>query len=555
MIIAAILVVSTISAVFLSQQQTQLNSRANTPIPAYCENITKNVGVPSGTTLASMAATTVRADNTIIEGQDITGDVVVYANNFTIKNSRITDGSLILRNNSDIVIENSRIGGISVSGAKNVTIRHSDIGGNVNGRGIYIAIGSNDQRPQNILVEDSWVHGQNIASIDGQKGGSYYSVHVRGVENLTLKNNYFDATPFIQLPEGGGTVAAIALQNANGGNDNVTIEGNCVDGGGFMFYLEANNLTVTNNKIGRPHYTLLYPKFTEFSQSGNTWMKSGNPVEIKNGIKEEELTPTPTATPEPTATPTQTIDPKPGDHNTGVISGTTLTAMNGGSIRTSDVTIENKEINGDIKFYANNITIKNSKINGSLGFYGSSNVTVENVDTKGLLINGTKNVTVRKTNMHGGKDCIQSAPVYRTTVVARDTLIENSWCHDVRMNPGDGSHLDGMQFRGSENLALRGNNIDVPFVDYAGSGGWNVAIFLEGANGGNNNAVIENNWINGGNRIFHLSGTNIKVINNKLGSDTLYGLLYPRSSTFYESGNVCANDGDPVNIQGGGRCD
>lgn len=323
-IIITILVLCTVLAVFLSQQQTRLNSQASNAVPAYCEEITKHVGIAQGTELASMAAMTVRQDNVVLDGQEITGDVTVYGNNFTIKNSRITEGSLILRNNSDILVENSKIGGISISGAKNVTIRGSDIGGNRNGRGIYIAAGTNEERPQNILIENSWVHEQNITSVDGQKGGSYYAVHVRGVENLTLRNNYFDATPFIHLPEGGGTVAAIALQNANGGNDNVTIDGNCIDGGGFMFYFGAHNLTVTNNKIGRPHYTLLYPTFTAFTQSGNTWMKSGNPMEIILGLKEEAATPAPTeviATVAPTDLPASTSQ-KYGPNGTAWASNT-----------------------------------------------------------------------------------------------------------------------------------------------------------------------------------------------------------------------------------------
>jgi len=133
--------------------------------------------------------------------------------------------------------------------------------------------------------------------------------------------------------------------------------------------------------------------------------------------------------------------------------------------------------------------------------------------------------------------------------VSENVNLESSWCHDVTMPAGGGAHLDGLQLRGSKGFVMSGNNIDVPFVDYPGDGGWNVAVFLEGANGGNNDALIEGNWINGGNRLFNLTGSNMRVVNNKLGRDTAWGLLYPNSSPFYESGNVWMDTGQPVALQ------
>lgn len=100
-----------------------------------------------------------------------------------------------------------------------------------------------------------------------------------------------------------------------------------------------------------------------------------------------------------------------------------------------------------------------------------------------------------------------------------DITIENCYLHDP--TPSVTAHVDGIQTRGVKGLTIRNCFIDL--------GPWqtqhNAAIFLENANGGTTDTVINNCYLNGGGYIarFGITAGQFEVTDNKLGPDGQFG--------------------------------
>lgn len=183
-------------------------------------------GVPTGVTLGAYTGPcTITANNTTIDGKTINCALSIQATNVTIKNSRI-NGSVATPNGSlaySFAITDSEIiapqaTGIEVTGlgeANFTALRVEVTGGN---RSVYCR--------KNCTVQDSWLHGQNIAdsprihasairqsqggtilhnrihcSVDDTSSGGGCSANLTGygdfepVQDNTIEKNLFVATP------------------------------------------------------------------------------------------------------------------------------------------------------------------------------------------------------------------------------------------------------------------------------------------------------------------------------------------------------------------------
>ena len=128
---------------------------------------------------------------------------------------------------------------------------------------------------------------------------------------------------------------------------------------------------------------------------------------------------------------------------------------------------------------------------------------------------------------------------------AADVLIEGSWVHSPQVEAD--SHYDGIQVRGVDHLTLRGNTFDLgPWNER-----YNAAIFLEEANGGNVDVLVERNTVNGGGYALYVAGQGVRLIDNRFGRDANWGLLYPEHPPFEESGSAWADDGSPLSLLDG----
>lgn len=247
------------------------------------------------------------------------------------------------------------------------------------------------------------------------------------------------------------------------------------------------------------------------------------------------------STPEPTPTGPAPGDVVAGPDNTGVPEGTRLVSHDANTIERSDVLLVGIHVEGDLEIDGSNVTLRNSRIEGNLVIRGAG-VVVEDSELGALAVSGGTDVTVRRVEVFGspGSDGIHvtSGDGARTS----DVVIEGCWIHSPNVLPE--SHYDGIQVRGVDRLTLRGNTFDL--------GRWmdrhNAAIFLEDANGGNADVLIERNLVNGGGYMLYLFGTDVRLVDNAFGEDFNWGLLYPEYLPFEETGSRWASDGSPLSV-------
>jgi uncharacterized membrane protein YgcG len=158
-------------------------------------------GVPSGVVLSAYTGNcTITANNTVIDGKTVNCSLEIQATNVQIKNSRIT-GTVYTPNGSlaySFTITDSEViapqaTGIEQTGigeANFTALRVEVTGGN---RSIYCR--------KNCTVQDSWVHGQNIA-----QNPRIHASGIRQSQGATLLHNRIHCSAD-DTPSGGGCSA------------------------------------------------------------------------------------------------------------------------------------------------------------------------------------------------------------------------------------------------------------------------------------------------------------------------------------------------------------
>lgn len=279
----------------------------------------------------------------------------------------------------------------------------------------------------------------------------------------------------------------------------------------------------------------------------------------------------------------------PDATNTGVPSGTTLTAYTGPStITTANTTVDSKTM-GCITIRAANVTIKNSKILCADPIYvvdvdddvGVSPIGVTLLDdeiacvTGGLA--GTPHagpgtalgdafITARRINLYG---CENAGDVNQ------EFDIQDSYIHDLYEDPlagGDGTHTDGFQFasahfNGGGGASIAGvNNVTLTHntILSMGTNGTSTTLqFTTSAiisNGGgiDHNVLIQNNFLAGGGYTLNCEkggtqGVNYRVLDNHFSRTfaTTVGAFGPSTECADEtqSGNVIHETGAPYALE------
>jgi len=207
-----------------------------------------NTGYTPGTTLRTWSGPDWdgRAD-LVIEGYDLTPVAKSYftfaGNNVTIRNCRINAG--LLMGGDNVKVERCEIiGGISLSGTATGSIQYNNIH-HIGDDGIHIT--SDNGRVSNITVAHNFVH-----TFTPVCGAHADGMQVRGVDGLTVFNNAIDLGAWRQVCGLNTLNAAIFVENANGGNKNVTIDRNYLNGGGFLFDISTcPNTRIIKNRLGR----------------------------------------------------------------------------------------------------------------------------------------------------------------------------------------------------------------------------------------------------------------------------------------------------------------
>ncbi len=259
---------------------------------------------------------------------------------------------------------------------------------------------------------------------------------------------------------------------------------------------------------------------------------------------EEPTTPPPsTPTPEDTSAPEETTAPASvtaGPDTTGVPAGVTLTAVDPAQFDEDGLVLDGVLISGDVVLTGANQVVRNSRIEGHVAFRGTGQV-LEDSEIGSLAVSGATSFRASRVDIFGrqGEDGIH---VTSGRAPTSDIVIEDSWIHSPQVDPE--SHYDGIQVRGVVGLTLRGNTFDLgPWAPE-----YNAAVFLEDANGGNHDVVVERNFINGGGYSVYVEGRNVAFVDNVFGRGSRWGPLYPEHDAFRASGNVWADTGEPVDL-------
>lgn len=205
-----------------------------------------NTGVPAGTTLTAYSGSYyIQTDNTVIDGMDINGIVVIQANNVTIRNTRITTNDFypIRRDTgTGLLVEDSEIIGTSTDvtcgiGFDNYTARRVNVHGTVDGF----------KTQNNVVLEDCYVHDLTVGNGTHNDGAQS-----TGGNNVTIKHCTFKL--------GGADVnACLQIGNEDGGNSNWLVQNCLIDGGGFTINSSSDptinsNMRFTGNRFTR-NYT------------------------------------------------------------------------------------------------------------------------------------------------------------------------------------------------------------------------------------------------------------------------------------------------------------
>ena len=263
-----------------------------------------NTGYPSGTPLRATQGRTISADNTVIDGEKITGGLVIAAKNVTVRNSWIISsfgtgtavngtGVIKITSGASATIEyctldgsNRTHGGIWFEGASLVARANNIFGIN---DGIFV------WDANNFTLEDNYLHGFTDQTANGHIDG----FQTEGASYGIIRHNTFDVSQ--------DQDSAVAIWNGRRNSDDILVENNLMAGGGFAVYAEdyspseqspaggysVTNIRFNNNRFSTVHYPCVGNWGVWFTRgaptdgwrrSGNTVLETGQNIDAKNPI-------------------------------------------------------------------------------------------------------------------------------------------------------------------------------------------------------------------------------------------------------------------------------
>lgn len=225
-----------------------------------------STGVAEGIELTEHAGGTLDEDGLVLEGARVAGDLVLEGDDQTLRDVRV-DGKVLVIGDG-VVIEDSELGALSVSGAASFRASRVEIFGHAGSDGIHVT--SDRGRVTDLTIEDSWIHSPQVT-----ESSHYDGIQVRGVDNMVFRGNHVDLGPHREQ-----FTAAVFLQDANGGNATVVVEGNLINGGGYSLYVGGADITVVDNVFGPDvRWGPVYPSSDPFTEQGNRWA-DGRPLSL-----------------------------------------------------------------------------------------------------------------------------------------------------------------------------------------------------------------------------------------------------------------------------------
>jgi hypothetical protein len=257
------------------QGRTGRHTPAAPPTPIGYWPSAATTGVPAGTTLRNSGALSLRTDNQLVTGLNITGCVNVYARNVRITKSKISCGSpaYAIRTMStavNLVVEDVEIDGLGRNGVTiccgNYTLRRVNMHGMTDG----------PRLGTNTTVVDSYIHG--LARLPDTHNDA---LQITGGVGIVVRRNtlqVYDAATNDPLN------ACLMLGSETAPETrNLLFENNYCDGGNWSIGVRTDlvgaNIAFRANKFGRNYR---YGIISRPRQAGITWENTN--VWFDNGL-------------------------------------------------------------------------------------------------------------------------------------------------------------------------------------------------------------------------------------------------------------------------------
>ena len=242
---------------------------------------------PKTSSLTPITNVNINTDGTVLENFSSTRQITINADNVTLRNFRITTSDsfgIHITGGKNIIIEDGEISGVSSIGI---------YGGNFTARRIHIFnSGSDAIRPRDAVIEASWI----------EKLGYKSGAHADGVQmlegsNVTFRGNNFDM-PYNE--PGYINSQVFIIQTYSGAIDNILIEDNWINGGGFSIQIldqsagfgAPTNVRIRNNKFGEESEYGPWRLEGNIEVCGNVWERTNAAMSDQDATTCSGSTPT-----------------------------------------------------------------------------------------------------------------------------------------------------------------------------------------------------------------------------------------------------------------------
>jgi hypothetical protein len=171
-----------------------------------------------------------KLENVRVKGLEIRGK------NVTVRNVEVAEDIFITGNNA--MLDHVSATGIAVSSATGATVQYSNIAKSPED-GIHIT-SDRGSMVKNVVLSHNFIHSPKVP-----ESAHYDGTQVRGVRGLVISCSTYDPGRY-RNPYN----AAIYLEDANGGDTNVSIENNWLYGFGFSVMIDAPETEIIGNRLG-----------------------------------------------------------------------------------------------------------------------------------------------------------------------------------------------------------------------------------------------------------------------------------------------------------------
>jgi hypothetical protein len=197
----------------------------------------QNTGA-TGTLQKSSA--TVLKDGASLENVRV-GGLEIRGKGVSLRNVKVAGNVFITGDGA--TLDHVTASGIAISSASRATVQYTNIGNSLED-GIHIT-SDRGRLVKKVVLKYNFIHTPLV-----DDSAHYDGTQVRGVDGLVISCSTYD--PGTYRPPFN---AAIYLEDANGGDKNVSIENNWLYGFGFSVMIDADGTRLVGNRVGgSPHW-------------------------------------------------------------------------------------------------------------------------------------------------------------------------------------------------------------------------------------------------------------------------------------------------------------